>query len=127
MTTIAKHRILREILRNYVSLKSENVEEWQLEVCVMGGCINSTNGLVRKGHDGPCQFMSMNLLDLDKCLKGLSPRKKEAVFYNVILDWKQKDVAVQMGITTVSVGQYVEQAMIQVAKDIWPEEALVDV
>jgi len=68
--------------------------------------------------------LTINFLDLQSCLKKLSPRKKQAVFYNVIMDEKQKDVAARMGITTVSVGQYVEQAMLQVAKDLWPEETI---
>lgn len=60
--------------------------------------------------------VTLSFWDLQGALKDLSPRKREAVFYNVILDKKQKDVAAIMGITTVSVGQYVEQAMIQLSE-----------
>lgn len=118
-----KHRVLREVLRKYITLKAacSATGEYSLEVCSITGCINPKEG-ARKGHDGPCVLISINLLDLQKCLNRLSKRKKEAVFYNVILDMKQKDVAYQMGITTVSVGQYVEQACLQVAKDLWPED-----
>ena len=97
-----KHRILREVLRNYTVYES---------YC-------SQHGVFQFSH----RDMTINFLDLQNCLKKLSKRKKEAVFYNVILDMKQKDVAAVMGITTVSVGQYVEQACLQVAKDLWPEE-----
>lgn len=100
--TIPRHRILREVIRNYTVFES---------LCSQSGRFSVTHkGLVVSFHD------------LQGCLKRLSPRKKEAVFYHVILDWKQKDVAAEMGITTVSVGQYVEQAMLQIAKEIWPEE-----
>lgn len=105
-----KHRILREIIRHYPEFKAL-CRQQPLE----GG--NRTGD-----WDFEYQDLKVNLLDLQGCLTGLSPRKKQAVYYNVILDMKQKDVAEIMGITTVSVGQYVEQAMIQVAKEIWPED-----
>jgi len=66
--------------------------------------------------------LSISFSDLKHGLEDLSPRKREAFFYNVILDWKQKDVAEHMGITTVSVGQYVEQAMIQLSKRYFAED-----
>lgn len=59
--------------------------------------------------------ITLSFWDLHGSLKRLSARKREAVFYNVILDWKQKDVAERMGISTVSVGQYVQAAMEQLA------------
>ena len=105
-----KHRILREVIRNYTTFEAlcrqqpmeggQRTGDWEIE------------------HKG----LTINFLDLQSCLKKLSKRKKEAVFFNVIMDEKQKDVAARMGITTVSVGQYVEQAMLQVAKDLWPED-----
>lgn len=97
-----KHRILREVLRNYTVFESYCSQFGEYEI-----------------HH---RDMRINFHDLQNCLKKLSKRKKEAVFYNVILDMKQKDVAAKMGITTVSVGQYVEQACLQVAKELWPEE-----
>lgn len=59
--------------------------------------------------------ITLSFWDLHGSLKRLSARKREAVFYNVILDWKQKDVADRMQISTVSVGQYVQAAMEQLA------------
>lgn len=97
-----RHRILREVIRNYTVFES---------YC-------SQHGVYEVTHKG----ITINFLDLQKCLTRLSKRKKEAVYYNVIEDMKQKDVAAVMGITTVSVGQYVEQACLQVAKELWPEE-----
>lgn len=106
-----RHRILREVLRNYTVFESL--------------CASNDDSDARRSADQyeiSHRGITINFLDLQNCLKGLSKRKKEAVFYNVIMDMKQKDVAAVMGITTVSVGQYVEQAMIQVAKELWPED-----
>jgi DNA-directed RNA polymerase specialized sigma24 family protein len=67
-------------------------------------------------------IVTLSFWDLHRGVKNLSDRKKEAFFYNVILDKKQKDVAKIMGITTVSVGQYVEQAMLQLSEQHFAEE-----
>jgi len=99
---LPKHRILREVFRNYTVFEALCAQSgiWEIE------------------HKG----IRINFLDLQGSLKRLSKRKREAVFYNVILDMKQKDVAEIMGITTVSVGQYVESSMIQLVRDLWGEE-----
>lgn len=97
--TSSQHRLLREILRHYLTFEAY--------------CQQSGQYVIE--HKG----MIISFLDLQGCLKNLSPRKSEAVFYNVILDWKQKDVAERMGITTVSVGQYVDHAMVQVSEEYW--------
>lgn len=72
------------------------------------------------------QTVSISFWDLHRGIKDLSPRKREALWYNVILDWRQRDVAERMGITTVSVGQYVEQAVIQLADIYFVEEEKED-
>ena len=96
-----RHRVLRECIRHYLEFEAL--------------CTQSGNYSIEYGE------ITLNFLDLQDCLRKLSKRKKEAVYYNVILDWKQKDVAEIMGITTVSVGQYVEQSSIQIEKMLWPE------
>lgn len=72
--------------------------------------------------------ITLSLIDLKQALKdaNLAPRKREAFYLNVICDMKQRDVAEQMGITTVSVGQYVEQAMLQIA-DVYFKDDSEDV
>lgn len=65
---------------------------------------------------------TISFWDLHGALSKLSKRKREAMFLNVILDKKQRDVAELMGITTVSVGQYVEQACIQLAERYFADE-----
>lgn len=120
---VPPHRILREVLRHYTEFRE-----------LVGGY-----GLAQAGADGrkhvlehsywvendkgerKKQTIEISFWDLHTGLKELAPRKREAIFYNVILDMKQKDVAKIMGITTVSVGQYVEAGCIQLAKRYFAE------
>ncbi len=111
------HRILREVLRHYsefrthVSDTGHHVIEHSIPIWDEAG-----ENIVDR------QTVSISFWDLHRGIKDLSPRKREALWYNVILDWRQRDVAERMGITTVSVGQYVEQAVIQLAEDYFVEE-----
>jgi DNA-directed RNA polymerase specialized sigma24 family protein len=91
-----KQRILKEVYRHYIDFQDFASREGKYFISY-----------------GP---ITLSLLDLQYGLDKLSPRKREAVYLNVIRDMKQKDAAAIMGITTVSVGQYVEQAMIQLAE-----------
>ncbi len=68
------------------------------------------------------ESVTISFWDLHRGIKELSPRKREALWWNVILDQKQKDVAEIMNITTVSVGQYVEQAVLQLSEKYFAEE-----
>jgi DNA-directed RNA polymerase specialized sigma24 family protein len=103
------HRILREVLRNfrrfrqYVSDTGQDVIEHTYEV-------DNDDGTKRK------VTIAISYSDLLGRLNELSDRKREAVFYNVVMDMKQRDVANLMGITTVSVGQYVDTACEQLAE-----------
>lgn len=54
--------------------------------------------------------------DLHRGLKELAPRKREALFFNVIMDLKQRDTGKLMGITTMTVGAYVKMAFKSLAK-----------
>lgn len=76
------------------------------------------HGVLVVSHNG----LDLCFMDIKKSLNKLSARKKEAIYYNVILDMKQKDVADVMGITTVSVGQYVESGFAQIAREYFAEE-----
>lgn len=109
--SMPKHRILREIFRHYTELKAF--------VTAYGGDSLISHSYIVYDDDGKAigkEDIDISFWDLHDALKVLSDRKREAVHLNVILDLKQKDVAEKMGITTVSVGQYVEQAMLQLAK-----------
>ncbi len=57
----------------------------------------------------------------------LAPRKREAFFFNVVMDMKQRDVAEKMNITTVSVGQYVDAACEQMAVEYFGDGRNQDV
>lgn len=121
---IPRHRILREVYRHYLEYRDlVTLPEHDGQ-----GGYQNCDGVIEHGYeveneDGTRRKVNITLSfwDLQDALNTLSPRKKEAVFYNVILDQKQKDVAAIMGITTVSVGQYVEQAMIQLSEKYFAE------
>lgn len=129
---VPEHRILREVFRHYTEFRNfvgqggssvlehsyfvpdEGVppqcpgvqrankeHEARRNVCIhCGGGVHKVT-------------VSFSFWDLHRGLKELAPRKREALFHNVIEDRKQKDVAQKMGITTVTVGQYVEHAFRQ--------------
>lgn len=115
--TMPKHRILREIYRHYPELKAY--------VTANGGDQLIEHSYIVYDEEGKQvgkEDIVISFWDLHDSLQSLSDRKREAVHLNVILDWKQKDVAEKMGITTVSVGQYVEQAMLQLADTYFAED-----
>ena len=138
MTTAAKksqlvtapiplHRILREVLRHYMEYRdliggygggTAGIEpaDGRKHVIDHGYWVFNEDGTKHHKED-----VSLSFWDLQQGLAKLAPRKRQAIFYNVILDMKQKDVAKIMGITTVSVGQYVEAGTIQLAKEYFPE------
>jgi DNA-directed RNA polymerase specialized sigma24 family protein len=117
---IPKHRILREVYRHYLEYK-QYVSDTGRHVIDHGYFIHDEEGNIVDRR-----AVAISFWDLHNGLSELSPRKREAVFYNVILDWKQRDVAKQMGITTVSVGQYVEQAMLSLAERYFAEDVEVE-
>jgi hypothetical protein len=96
-----KHRILREVYRHYIDFRDFCSREGKYFI-----------------EYGP---ITISLVDLQYGVSSLSNRKLEAFYYNVIRDMKQKDVAAIMDITTVSVGQYVEQAMLQLSERYFAE------
>lgn len=108
--TIPRHRVLREIYRHYTELKAY-VTAYGDQIIAHAYPIYDSDGTYLGKEQVEISYM-----DLHDSLQVLSDRKREAVYLNVILDLKQKDVAAIMKITTVSVGQYVEQAMLQLAK-----------
>lgn len=117
------HRILREVYRHYY--------EFEALVSAHGDEAIVLDHVVRlyddEGNEVDRIPISISFFDLKDGLKPqdeggiLSDRKLQAVMLNVIRDMKQRDVAEAMGITTVSVGQYVEHAMEQLAQTYFPE------
>jgi predicted DNA-binding protein (UPF0251 family) len=109
------HRILREVYRHF----------YEFEALFQ---LNGTHVIEHTVVIGEEKYpIAISFFDLRDGLKPqeeggiLSDRKLQAVMLNVIRDWKQRDVADKMGITTVSVGQYVEHAMEQLAREMFPE------
>lgn len=120
---IPPHRVLREVLRHYIEFRE----------LVMGyGLLGEADGrkhVIEHSYwawddagTRSKETIEISFWDLHNGLKELAPRKREAIFLNVILDKKQKDVAEIMGITTVSVGQYVEAGVLQLAKKYFAEQ-----
>lgn len=109
------HRILREVFRNFRQFK-ELVSRQGIDVIDYSYAVREADG--SKG----IRTITISYSDLLGQLNKLSDRKREAVFYNVIMDMKQKDVADIMDITTVSVGQYVDTAMEQLADKYFIKE-----
>lgn len=134
---LKRHRILRDILKNYLEFR-DIVTLPEQQVTGQAGRTRAIGN--HRGMDGVFDYtysvrledgtvkkidLSISFWDLQGMLKKLSPRKREAVFYNVILDQRQKDVAAIMGITTVSVGQYVDQAMLQLVEEYFGDDGLI--
>jgi DNA-directed RNA polymerase specialized sigma24 family protein len=118
---IPPHRVLRDMLRHYIEF---------LELVHSGGDHVLSHSYLVPDEDDPTktrkESISVSFWDLHRGIKDLAPRKREALYWNVIRDEKQKDVAARMGITTVSVGQYVEAACKQLAVQHFPELADAD-
>ena len=102
------HKVLREAIRHYLEFEAYVTNPDSADVQTV---IDATHGNLT------FKDVTINFFDLQDALKMLSPRKKEAVFHHVIMDDLQRDVEKTMGITTVTVGQYVEQAMLQLCKN----------
>lgn len=111
------HRLLREVYRHYIEFRDLVSLDGRNHVIQHGYFVYDDDDNIVSKH-----LVELSFWDLHRGVKSLSERKKEAFFYNVILDQKQKDVAKIMGITTVSVGQYVEQAMLQLSEQHFAEE-----
>lgn len=117
--------ILRETFRHYLEYRALVMSPSQTsnDRGMVSSAVTCDHGVIEYGyhtyHDDDTikdkVMITLSFWDLQGSLANLSPRKREAVFLNVILDWKQKDVAKRMGISTVSVGQYVQAAMEQLA------------
>lgn len=111
-----KHRVLREVLRHYLEFRDYVAQHGGDGVIEHGYFVYNEDGTKTK------VIITISFWDLFYGLKELSPRKREAVWYNVIQDKLQREVAEIMDITTVSVGQYVEQAMLQLSERYFAEE-----
>lgn len=119
MTADQRHLILREAYRNYLTFEQYVTDTGRdvIEYAIP----------VSKESDEWVP-VAISFTDLQRALRALgagelkadgtvlSKRKEQAFYLNVIRDMKQKEVAELMKITTVSVGQYVDQAMLQLAE-----------
>ncbi len=123
ITANQQHKIIREAYRHYLTFEQY--------VTDTGNDIIEYSVPVSKGDEEVVRI-TISFTDLQRALKQyrgnlqsdgtiLSKRKEQAFYLNVIRDMLQRDVADIMGITTVSVGQYVEQGMIQLCEYYFSE------
>lgn len=129
LTADKKFLILREAYRNYLTFK-QYVTDTGKDVIEYA---------VPASEDSDVWVpISICFSDLERALKLfkdgseaentiLSQRKEQAFLLNVIMDQRQEDVAEQMGITTVSVGQYVKQACIQLSEYYFGDMSAEDI
>lgn len=96
---VPPHIFLREMLRHYIEFR-EYVAQGNDHIIEHSYLVRTVDGRIKK------VTMSFSYWDLHRGIKELPPRKKEALYYNIILDKKQKEVAELMGISPVSAGQY---------------------
>jgi DNA-directed RNA polymerase specialized sigma24 family protein len=108
--------VLREVLRHYTEYRELVNQDGRHHVIEHGYWIYNPDGTKKRKEQ-----VTISFWDLYKGLKELAPRKREAIFYNVILDEKQDDVGKRMGITTVSVGQYVKAGCLQLSTQYFSE------
>jgi hypothetical protein len=131
LTAVEKHKILREAYRHYI--------HWQDMITYgdpnSGSHVSDVITYVVPKEPGSTESVAVTISfhDLERALKLfkdgteaegtiLSQRKEQAFHLNVIQDMLQRDVAEIMGITTVSVGQYVEQAVLQLSEYYYGED-----
>lgn len=116
--TFKPHRILRDIYRHYGEFE-DIFRHYGTHVIDHVVRLRDEDGNVVEKIP-----ISISFFDLKEGISKdgpLSERKRQAVMLNVIKDLKQKDAAEVMGVTTVTVGQYVDNAMEQLAKDYFSE------
>ena len=129
LTADKKFLILREAYRNYLTFKQyvmdtgRDVIEYAVPesdesdtVVPISICFSDLERALKLFKDGT---VAENTI--------LSNRKEQAFLLNVILDQRQEDVAEQMGITTVSVGQYVKQACLQLSEYYFGDMSAEDI
>lgn len=110
LTYVDRHKILKEVYRHYFDFKDYVARTGQ---DVINYAVETEPGSMEYVP------ISISFSDLENSMSGindLAPRKKEAFVYHILQDLKQKEVGQKMGITTVSVGQYVDAAVAQLSK-----------
>lgn len=107
------NKILKEVYRNYLLFREEHMRTG-LDVITYD--VESSPG------SNEYQTVVISFSDLREGVSELAPRKKEAFYYHIICNMRQREVGKIMGCTTVTVGQYVDSAVMQLAKKYFPEE-----
>ncbi len=127
-----------ELAKSHIAIReaTRNFSEWQALVA-------QTGDYIVEGDTSDRGVIAISFYDIAKIIDAYSPviwrhnkypvfpdddpfelsqRKKEAIYYNVIRDLLQRDAAAIMGITTVSVGQYVESGFVQITNRLFGDD-----
>lgn len=117
-----KHRIIKEAYRNYTSLRDYALG-LQKDSSTPGNDIIEY-AVETKPGSGKYKQIIISYQALKQTLEEvkLPPRKRQAFYLNVLEDKLQREVADIMGITTVSVGQYVDGACEQLAEHYFADD-----
>lgn len=121
---IPAHRLLRDVYRHYREFRqlftdtgthvlTHTYEWYDPDLSAEPDKKGNYPADITKPHK---ETVTLSLFDLTEGLNELAPRKRQAFYLNVVLDLLQKEVGAIMDITTVTVGQYVDQATMQLAK-----------
>lgn len=108
------HKILKEIYRNYLVYRESIMRGEHTEIITYPA--ETTKG------SGEYIELTFSFSDLAEGVSELAPRKKEAFFLHVICDKLQREVGEIMNCTPVTVGQYVENACLELSKRYFGSE-----
>lgn len=115
-TKIPPYVIIKEALRGYTKFKRH---------AALTGQDYIEHTYTVYDDDGiPTEKISieLSLWDLFRGVKKISPRKREALWYGVILDKRQEEVGEIMGCRPVTCGQYANSACMQLAEEHLSEQ-----
>ena len=112
LTADELYKVLKETYRNY--------HEYREHVGRTGQDVIEHSIRTRKDSN-EYTTISISFSDLQDGVAELAPRKKEAFYLHIICNMLQREVADIMGVTTVTVGQYVDDAMRQLSRRYFSE------
>lgn len=112
---IPKYIIVKETLRNYTKFRRHATLIEQSHSHYDGTISHSYVVYNKDGTPKEKITIEISFWDLLRGIKKISPRKREALWYSIILDKKQEEVGKIMGCRPVTCGQYANSACQQLA------------
>jgi DNA-directed RNA polymerase specialized sigma24 family protein len=111
------YKIIREALRHYAEYRHHFRAHGQI------GDVFSHTYIVYNDDAEPQEKVTVTLCysDLLRCAKQLPQKKREALWYNIVLDKSNDEVASIMKCQTQTISQYVRSACEFLAEGYWNE------